>query len=108
MTTTYRFGETLYLHTEGDRGVTVWPDGPGLTPDADADWSMGSTPKPLPWYTPNPHKAPVDWDGATIIGHDSPGWLTATIVVGTIVGSALVGAYGFLWICGRMLRSVGV
>jgi hypothetical protein len=76
--------------------------------------SAGPTPTPTT-PLPSPHRFYnlnefEGWDTppATIIGHDSPGWLTATIVVGTIVGSALVGAYGFLWICGRMLRSVGV
>jgi len=108
VTTTYRFQNDLYLHTGGDAGVTVWPDGPGLTPDTDAEWSMGATPQPIRWYTPNPDRLPVDWEGATIAGHRSPGWLTATIVVGSLVGSALVGAYGFLWVAGRMLRSVGV
>jgi hypothetical protein len=107
MTTTYRFENDHYLHTTGTPNLTVWPDGIDLTPDADADWSMGATPQPLPWYTPNPDRRPVDWEGATIAGHDSPGWLTATIVVGSLVGSALLGAYGFLWICGRMLRAVG-
>ena len=93
--TVYKFEDHLYLYDGGD------------------DMSMGDQALPTPddrkgWPLFNADKAPVDWDGATIAGHQSPGWLTATIVIGTIAAVSLAGGWAFLWICGRMLRSVGV